>query len=395
MKESWRWFGAQDPVSLSDIRQTGAQVIVTALHHIPNGEVWPQADIQSLQRHIASAGLSWEVVESVPVHEDIKTRRGDYQRYIANYQQTLKNLAACGILTVCYNFMPVLDWTRTDLTYTLPDGCQTLYFDQIDFAAFELFMLKRSDADRQYSDEEITRAEKHFAGFSEAKKAQLQANIIQGLPGAEECYTLEQFKHHLAAYDEISADGLRDNLRYFLNHVVPVAQSLGMRLVIHPDDPPRPILGLPRIVSTLDDMNRIRQMVDAPANGFTFCTGSYGVRADNTLGEMIAHHADRIHFVHLRSTKRVEGKAGSFYEANHLGGDTNMYDIVRRLLAEEQQRGSDSPIYFRPDHGYQMLDDLHKQGMNPGYSCIGRLKGLAELRGLIYGIEMSQMAKSS
>ncbi|MGY0398430.1 MAG: mannonate dehydratase [Ostreibacterium sp.] len=387
MIESWRWFGPTDSVSLDDIRQTGVNTIVTALHEIPNGDIWPVEAIQARQREIATANLTWDVVESLPIHESIKTRQGNYKTYLENYRQTLVNLGKCGIKTVCYNFMPVLDWTRTDLDYELPDGCKTLYFNHLDFAAFELFMLKRDGASEEYTAEEVQQAEIRFKKLSKSQKEKLQANIIKGLPGAEEHYTLKQFREQLATYQDINSDTLREHLREFLLMVLPVAQAAGIRLVIHPDDPPRPILGLPRIVSTLSDMNAIRAIADVPENGFTFCTGSYGVRADNALEKMIDMHIDRIHFVHLRATKRLSDDPKSFYEANHLGGDIDIYAILTRFLAETQRRTSDNLIYFRPDHGYQMIDDLRKTGINPGYSCIGRLKGLAELRGMIYAMQ--------
>lgn len=393
MIESWRWFGPKDPVSLEDIRQTGATNVVTALHELPNGVVWSVDAIKSRQQAIESKGLTWDVVESVPVHENIKIRTGNYQQLIENYQQTLFNLGQCGIKTVCYNFMPVLDWTRTDLAYELPDGSKALYFDQIDFAAFELFILQRDGADNDYTAAEIQQAKLRFEQMTVEQKKQLQANIIMGLPGAEESYSLDDFRAQLLQYQSIDAEQLREHLMLFLKAVVPAAKQAGVNLAIHPDDPPRPILGLPRVVSTIEDMDAIRRAVDMPENGFTFCTGSYGVRADNELVGMITSHADRIYFVHLRSTQRLEHQPKSFYEASHLAGDVNMYRVVKRLLEAENIDRSRQPIYFRPDHGHQILDDLNKNNINPGYSCIGRLKGLAELRGMIHAIQCAENEK--
>lgn len=387
MKQTWRWFGTKDPVSLLDIKQTGATGIVSALHYIKNGEVWPIDDILKHKITIEDAGLQWSVVESVPIHEDIKTRSGNYKTYINNYKISLQNLAQCGITTVCYNFMPVLDWTRTSLDYELKDGSKALRFDVTAFAAFELYILKRDGATSSYSNEEQEAALLYFKKLSEAEITKLSNTIIAGLPGAEEGYSLKQFQKVLNTYSNINAEQLKINLVAFLKEIIPTAAENNINMCIHPDDPPRSILGLPRVVSTEADFDYLVQEVPNKANGITFCTGSLGVHPDNDLSKIFKKYADRIYFLHLRNTLRDE--QGNFHEANHLEGDTDMFDIVSEVIKEEKRRKSigrsDSQIPMRPDHGHQMLDDLNKN-TNPGYSGIGRLRGLAELRGLELGI---------
>ena len=389
MEQTWRWFGPKDPVTLQDIRQAGATGIVTALHEIANGQVWPVDQIVERKALIEAHGLHWSVVESVPVHEDIKTRSGNFAQWLDNYNTTLVNLAQCGIDTVCYNFMPVLDWTRTDLAYELPDGSRALRFDQIAFAAFELFILKRPGAVDAYTESQQQRAADYFAQLDQAAIEQLTATIIAGLPGAEEGYTLDKFQAQLDRYQAIDAAKLRQHLKLFLQEIIPTCEQHGLRLAIHPDDPPRPILGLPRVVSTIEDIDWLTTEVPSQANGITMCTGSYGVRADNDLVNMIVAHGERIYFTHLRSTQRDADEPLSFHEAGHLAGDVDMFAVVDALLAAEHRRaqaGDRRLIPMRPDHGHQIIDDLHKQ-TNPGYSCIGRLKGLAEVRGLELAIK--------
>ena len=387
MKESFRWYGPKDPVPLSAVRQAGATTIVSALHDVPNGEVWSIDAIKSHQKLIANAGLKWGVVESVPIHEEIKQRTGNFEVYIENYKATLENLAHCEILTVCYNFMPVLDWTRTHLYKPLEDGSTALSYEIDALRAFDLFVVKRAKADQDYTEQEIQDAKAYFEALTPLQIESLTKSIIAGLPGAEEGYTMQQFNEQIEAYANLNEETLRSHLIQFLDALMPTAEAVGVNMCIHPDDPPHSLFGIPRVVSTASDIEALFSAVPSLNNGLTFCTGSFGVRPDNDLLEMFTQHAERIHFLHFRSTKRDD--KGNFYEANHLEGDVDMFAMVKAALLEERRRKetgrSDWEIPMRPDHGHQMLDDLEKH-TNPGYSAIGRLKGLAELRGLAMGI---------
>lgn len=386
MHQTMRWYGPNDVVKLSDIRQAGCAGVVTALHHIPVGDVWTVAEINKRKELIEAAGMSWTVVESLPVSEDIKKKNGQYLLHIENYKISLQNLAACGIKVITYNFMPILDWLRTDVAYTMPDGSKALYFNRLEFIAFDLFLLKRPGAEQEHTMEDQKAAHDLLESMDETAKQQLFRNLLLGLPGSDDAFTPEQVLTALETYSGINADTLREHLVYFLREVVPVAEACGLKMAVHPDDPPYPVLGLPRIVSTEADAAFLLSAVDSPANGLCFCTGSYGARADNNIVAMLKRFADRIHFLHLRNTKR--DKAGNFYEAAHLEGDTDMYEVIKEVLAIQKRRNISLPM--RPDHGHQMLDDLHKKTY-PGYSAIGRLKALAELRGVEYALSKTMI----
>lgn len=395
--QSWRWYGPADPVKLSDAEQAGATAVVHALHHIPVGEVWPVEEIKKRKEWISSdkdlnrkRNLEWLVVESVNVHEEIKTGGPQRDLFINNYCETLRNLAQCGLHIVCYNFMPVLDWTRTELDYLYRDGSKALRFDWVALAAFDLFMLRRAHAERDYESKVIAKAADYFAALSDAQKQLLQTNILAGVPGSLSVLSLEEFKQHLDRYQSIDADQLRENLAYFLRGVIPTAEEVGVRLCIHPDDPPYSIFGLPRVVSTEADLKHLTSAVESPSNGITFCTGSLGPRTENDLPGMVTRLGHKFHFVHLRNIQREEG-GHAFHESDHLDGSVDMFGVMKALVGEVRRRKAegraDFQIPFRPDHGHQMLDDLEKQILFPGYSAIGRLRGLAELRGLQMGIE--------
>jgi mannonate dehydratase len=393
MKETWRWFGPQDPISLAQVKQTGATGIVSALHHIYPGEAWPLGEVLKRKAEIEAAGLLWSVVESIPVHNSIKLRSGKFREFIAAWKESLAAVTQAGVKVVCYNFMPVVDWTRTDLKWRLPSTGYALRFDAVDFAVYDVFILQRKNAEVEYHPNQIAAARARFDALPESRRIDLEQTIIAGLPGAEASYDREAVRRQLSEYQGVTPADLRANLLAFLCEVVPIAEESGVRLGIHPDDPPWSLFGLPRVVSTQEDVRQILNGVDTPANGLTFCVGSFGARADNDLLAMIGEFAPRIHFAHLRQVQREAD--GSFYEAEHLNGSSDMIGVVRALLEEETRRRhagrADREIPMRPDHGHLLGDDIDKK-VNPGYSLVGRLKGLAELRGVVQGLKYAAPA---
>ena len=388
MEQTWRWFGPEDPVSLQNILQAGASGVVSSLHHIPTGDAWPLADVLRRKAEIETAGLRWSVVESIPLHNDLKTRSGNYRQLLDNYRESLRNLGSAGVPVVCYNFMPVVDWTRTNLDYELPNASRALRFEMIDFAAYDVYLLQRDNAAGDYAPEMLARARARLDKMSEAQRQQLEQNIIAGLPGGEGSYDREGIRFAIAQFIELGTEGLRQNLFAFLQEVIPVAEEAGIRMCIHPDDPPFSLFGLPRVVSTAADARALIAAVPSINNGLTLCAGSFGARADNDLVAMVREFGSRIHFVHLRNIRREHD--GSFYESEHLDGDNDMVGLIDALLEEEQRRsgeGRDDRIPMRPDHGHTMGEEIGQARVNPGYSFSGRLKGLAELRGVIHTLE--------
>lgn len=390
-EQTWRWFGPKDPITLKEIKQTGATGIVTALHHIPVGEVWLTDEIMKRKQTIEVEGLNWSVAESVPVHEDIKKRKGDFQKYIENYKESIRNLGKCGVDTVCYNFMPILDWSRTDLKVIFKDGAITTKFETKVFTAFDLFILERKDAEKDYTEEQIREAKKYFKIMDKIQKEKLLQTILLGLPGSLEAYTLEEFKSALSEYNKIGDKELRENLYYFIKEIIPAAEEAGVLMGIHPDDPPWSLLGLPRVVGNKQDIQQILNVVDSPSNGITFCTGSFGAGYKNDLVEMAKTFAHRINFLHLRNLTRNED--GDFMEAYHLDGEIDLYEVMKTLFLEQQRRinegRKDTRMPMRPDHGHLMIPEQNKKGIYPGYSLFGRMRGLAELRGMELGIKRS------
>jgi mannonate dehydratase len=388
MEQTWRWFGPHDPVKLKEVKQTGATGIVTALHHIPIGEVWTTEEIMKRKVMIEAEGLSWSVAESLPVHEGIKTNSLERVRLIENYKESLRNLGHCGVDTVCYNFMPVLDWSRTDLETEFKDGSITSKFEVNVFAAFDLFILKRESAEADYTEQEKEAARRYYESLNENDRHNLIQTVLLGFPGSGESYTLEQLKHAIEKYRNIGEKELRENLLHFLKEIVPVAEESGVRLAVHPDDPPRRLLGLPRVVKDRFDVERILAEYDSPSNGITLCTGSFGAGMQNDLQELAERFAPRLNFIHLRNVTKDPG--GSFIEDNHLEGDVDMYGVIRTILLEQKRREregrKDTRLPMRPDHGHLMLADMDRANIYPGYSLFGRMRGLAELRGLEMGI---------